>query len=360
MPVIKIKSNIRNYSVYFGKAKDFLSKLEKTYPNCCYIIDENVWKLYKNRTLYKLDKNKVIILPINEERKYLTAVQEIYDLLIERSAKRNLTMISIGGGIIQDITGFVASTIYRGINWVFIPTTLLAQADSCIGGKTSLNYRSFKNLIGTFYPPSEIFIDPLFLATQKDIDFYSGLGEVVKLHLMQERDNVQKIIKMLPLIIAKEPKTLITAVRNSLLIKQSYIESDEFDTGKRNLLNYGHCFGHAIESVSNFEIPHGQAILVGMILANIVSKQRRLLSEKSESFILQKLLLPSLKVKLKRQFFTADKIIEAMKKDKKRIGQGLALIMMTDNYKTIKMNDITVDEAINALRELMPLLNISV
>ena len=134
--------------------------------------------------LTKFRNTETIVLPISEERKNLDTVQELYDQLITRPAKRNLTLISFGGGILQDITGFAASTIYRGVNWIFVPTTLLAQADSCIGSKTSLNYKNFKNLIGTFFPPISIYIYPTFITTQLDSDFYSGIGEVVKLHLM--------------------------------------------------------------------------------------------------------------------------------------------------------------------------------
>lgn len=358
MSVIKVKSNIRDYNVHFAKANEFLSEINKTFFYRCYIIDTNVWGLYRDSCLQYLEKSEVIILPINEERKCLETVLELYDHLIRRSAKRNMAMVSIGGGIVQDITGFVASTLYRGINWIFVPTTLLAQADSCVGSKTSLNYKGFKNLIGTFYPPSEIFIDPAFLATQKNIDFYSGLGEVIKLHIMSGENDIQRVVDLLPKLLARENEALLIAVRNSLLIKQSYIEGDEFDVGRRNLLNFGHCFGHALETASNFEIPHGQGVILGMALANIVAKRRGLLSNKLESFVFQKLLLPSIIVQPRRQFLNPEEVITAMKKDKKRIGKGLALVMLTNGYKLIKVNDMSATEVVNALEELITMLNI--
>lgn len=357
MSVIKIKSNICDYYLHFGKAKEFLPKIDKKFTAYYYIIDANVWELYKDSCLQYLKKPEVIILPISEEQKCLETVLEIYDYLIKRSTKRNMTMISIGGGIIQDITGFAASTLYRGINWIFVPTTLLAQADSCIGSKTSLNYKGFKNLIGTFYPPSEIFIDPNFLATLKDIDFYSGLGEVIKLHIMGGESNIQKIIGLLPKIVARKNEALLTAVYNSLLIKQSYIEEDEFDSGRRNLLNFGHCFGHALETTSNFEIPHGQAVVLGMILANIVARRRGILSDNLESFLLDKLLLPSLKAKLKKEYFNQQAVISAMQKDKKRTGKDLSLIIMEDGYKLVRVNDVDVSEVTQALNNLVPIFN---
>ena len=147
------------------------------------------------------------MLPVREERKTLETVQELYGHFLGRSAKRNMTLISIGGGILQDISGFAASTLYRGINWVFVPTTLLAQADSCIGSKTSLNYQGYKNLLGTFYPPNEVYIYMPFLATQAELDFYSGLGEVVKLHLMGGAERTRELIALLLIFDRRDPAT---------------------------------------------------------------------------------------------------------------------------------------------------------
>jgi len=347
---IKIKSNIRDYEVFFCESPDFLNEFNKYEPHC-YVIDETVWNLYGD-TLFKdtTDKTRIII-PINEDLKTLSSVQKLYDQLTRYSAKRNLTLISIGGGILQDITGFVASTLYRGINWIFAPTTLLAQADSCIGSKTSLNYGGFKNLIGTFYPPSKIFIYPEFLKTQEDVDFYSGLGEVVKLHIMDGMIKTKELLDVLPNIRRREIPALLNAVNNSLLIKKSYISDDEFDSGRRNLLNFGHCFGHALESTSQFEIPHGQAVVLGILSANIVAMNRGLLSAKTHAFITENLLLPSLAIKPKKEHFDSDAVIEAMKKDKKRTGNELALVMMNDNFENVRVNDLKPSEAERAISE---------
>ncbi len=347
--MINITSRIRNYNVRFGDIEEYLPELDKKFANRCYIIDANVWKIYKAGLLDTLKDEEVFILPVDEERKCLNSVIKIWDFFLQRSVKRNLTVISIGGGITQDITGFAASTIYRGINWVFVPTTLLAQADSCIGSKTSLNYKGFKNLIGTFYPPSEVFIDTKFLFMQKDLDFYSGLGEIIKLHIMGGESSVKKIIELLPKILSKQKNDLLAGIRNSLLIKQGYIEEDEFDLGRRNMLNYGHCFGHALETASGFKIPHGQAVVLGMGFANIVAKNRGLLSDALESFVFRKLLLPSLIIRPKEKFLRADPIIAAMKKDKKRAGDNMTVIMLADGYNFIKATDITIAEVGEAL-----------
>ena len=352
MRIIKIKSNIRNYNVLFGNVRSYLSEIEKTYPNNCYIIDANVWSLYKISSLDRIDRKKIIILPISETDKNINTVERLYNVLIKRSAKRNLLIISIGGGITQDITGFLASTLYRGLKWIFIPTTLLAQADSCIGSKTSLNYKNFKNLIGTFYPPSEVFIDPNFLGTQKRSDFYSGLGEVIKLHIIGGWRRTGDFLRVYPGIIANKNKAMENMIYRTLLIKQGYIEADEFDDGKRNLLNYGHCFGHALETTSKFMISHGAGVVFGMMLANIVARKRDLLSKRLESFIFQKLLLPLVYAMPKKKWLEAQSIITAMKKDKKRIGKNLPLIILLKGHHMTKINDMSAAEAANAVREL--------
>jgi 3-dehydroquinate synthase len=340
---MKVCSNIRDYEVHFPEAPDFLKSLGKFTPRC-YAVDHNVWRLYQHGLLKEIPRDQVIVQPISEEGKSLESVQALYDRLTGLAAKRNMTLISIGGGILQDITGFVASTLYRGINWVFIPTTLLAQADSCIGSKTSLNFKGFKNLIGTFYPPSEVYIYTPFLATQEEADFFSGVGEVVKLHILGGREKAQEITELLPRILRREEEALRACVSNSLQIKQGYISEDEFDTGRRNLLNFGHCFGHALEANSNFAIPHGQAIVLGMLLANRVAVHRRILSPQQEKALAEQLLLPSLTVRPHASDLDPKGILEGMKKDKKRTGEGLALILMAEGYEMSRVNDLTESE----------------
>lgn len=343
---LTIKSNIKNYIVHFEKDKSFLEKLVNS-ENTIFIIDKNVYNLHKSNILANIPQDKSIFLDISEEMKNIETACFLYEKIMQFSPRKNLTIVSIGGGITQDVTGFVASSLYRGINWIFVPTTLLAQVDSCIGAKTSLNFKHYKNLVGTFYPPSEIYIYPEFLKTLKREDFYSGVGEMAKLHLMNGEDATKDFVKDLSLIDKLDETTLLKYTQNCLRIKKSYIENDEFDTGKRNMLNYGHCFGHAIESSTNFEISHGQAVVLGMILANKEAKKRGILSEKNEEYIYNNVLKPILIVKIPQ--IDVSKTISAMRQDKKNLGKGLALVMLKDNYKMIKITDLQEDEA----RELL-------
>jgi 3-dehydroquinate synthase len=345
-----VHSNIHNYDVLMESSPDFVNQLAK-YPHPCFVIDETVWNLYSDNLLKALPARDVIVLPINEDRKNLEAVQELYDHFVKFSAKRNLTLISFGGGILQDITGFAASTIYRGINWIYVPTTLLAQADSCIGSKTSLNYRGYKNLIGTFFPPTQIYIYTPFLKTLGEFDFYSGFGEVIKLHLMGGESHFRRLVQNIPNILSRDPEDLFQSIQVSLAVKLSYMVGDEFDTGRRNLLNYGHDFGHALESTSNFAVPHGQSVVFGMLIANLVAKKRRLLSEALSDEIAQNLLLPSLKILPASESIKPEALITAMKKDKKRTGDLLALIMMKNDFDFVRVNDLTPEEVITAITE---------
>ena len=279
--------------------------------------------------------------------KNINSVCELYEKIMQFAPRKNLNLISIGGGITQDVTGFVASSLYRGVNWIFIPTTLLAQVDSCIGAKTSLNFNHYKNLIGTFYPPSEIHIYPEFLKTLTKADFYSGVGEMAKLHLMNGEEDTKVFVDSLAGIDNLDPQTLLERTQNCLKIKKSYIEDDEFDTGKRNMLNYGHCFGHAIESSTDFAISHGQAVVVGMILANREALRRGILSAENEKFIREKVLEPVLKVEVPQ--INIVKTVEAMGQDKKNLGKGLALVMIQDGYEMVKITDMKVQEAADLL-----------
>lgn len=352
MQVIKIHSAIRDYEVNFFDSFDFLAALEKI-PNRFYVIDSNVWDLYRELLFPRLDPQLVMVLPIEEERKNLFTVMEVYDALMSRAAKRNMTLISIGGGIVQDITGFAASTLYRGINWVLVPTTLLAQADSCIGSKTSLNYKNYKNLVGTFFPPNQIFLCPGFTRTLKSEDYFSGLGEVVKLHLMDGEPLAKELMSNLPALAGRNnTAALLSAIEKSLAVKLSYIHDDEFDMGKRNLLNFGHCFGHAVESTSAFAVPHGQAVVIGMMFANIVAKNRGLMNGALFERLHRQALQPALTARPNKDQIDTDSLFAAMKMDKKRTGDGLMLIMLIDGFELIKIDDMAYDELAMANQEL--------
>ena len=353
LATLQVHSRIHDYELRFQPDLKFLERILAT-PNALFVIDANVWKLHPDSPLRKIDPAAVLLLEATEENKTFEGATRVYDALLSRSAKRNATIVSIGGGIVQDVTGFAASTLYRGVRWIFLPTTLLAQADSCIGAKTSLNFRRYKNLLGSFYPPHEIHLAPSFLDTLPRDDFFSGLGEVIKLHLMGGAAIAEQLDAELPRLLQRESIPTLQAIRRSLAVKISWFEGDEFDSGRRNLLNYGHDFGHALESTSGFAIPHGQAVLAGMIFANRVARARKLLSS-AKCDALEKTMLSAWVVRPLRAHLDGEKILDAMKKDKKRTGAGLALILMEDGFRMSKVDDLSEGELAAATAEIADL-----
>lgn len=348
-----VKSRLGDYGVVFAEPADYVQRLAAE-PNSVFVVDENVWRLHKDAALKPLADCRPIILPISEEGKSLDSVQMLYDRIVEFAPKKNMRLVSIGGGITQDITGFVASTLYRGIKWTFIPTTLLAQADSCIGGKTSLNYKAFKNLVGTFYPPSEIYISAGYLSTLKENDYLSGLGEIAKLCVIGGEADARGFAGAAAALLRRDFAALLPLLRRSLEIKKGYIEEDEFDSGRRNILNFGHCFGHAIESATDFAVPHGTAVVYGILLANIAARRRGLLTPELETFMRDEMLRPLIPTGTLTGGVDKAAVLQGMKKDKKRTGAKLALVMAMDGLRMSRVDDLDDMEATAALAEFWP------
>ncbi len=345
---LTIESNIRNYDVIFTDNFNFIQEFNNI-NNSVLIIDKNVYNLYSNE-FKDINKDNLFLFNAIEENKTFDYVKEIYDFLISKSVKRNLTIISIGGGITQDITGFVASTLYRGVNWIFVPTTFLAMTDSCIGSKTSVNYEKYKNLMGTFYPPQKIFINPSFLNSLEKLDFFSGIGETIKFQLMKEEypKDMNKVLKIIEKAISNTSDRL-EIIHDNMKVKLNYMKDDEFDLGRRNLLNYGHCFGHALETSSNYYVPHGIAVNIGMIFANIMSSERGLANKDDVDFITKNILLPNIPLKLRETDFDQNILLESMKNDKKRVGKYLTVIIPDKDFKMLKTDDVKDEEFINVL-----------
>ncbi len=342
---MKIESKIKNY--YLEMLDNVLDNpgqifSDLKYDKLFFFIDEKLYKIYKKQIdVFKANSNFLLIKAI-ERNKEFNNLSNYYKFLIENNFTRRGILVTIGGGILQDISGFIASTLYRGIKWVFIPTTLLSQADSCIGSKTSINFQDSKNLIGSFYPPDKIFIDVSFCNTLAPEYFNSGLGEIIKFHILSDEKEYAKLKKYLSSNNLKSPQSLKDIVKSTLEIKKSYFELDEFDSGRRNLLNYGHCFGHALESASNFKICHGEAVLVGMGFANLLSLKRGIISK--DKYIEFEKIFEKYYPKIDLSKISAEDIIYYLKRDKKRVGEDLTMILARDIGKHNKYDDITEDE----------------
>jgi 3-dehydroquinate synthase len=232
-----------------------------------FIVDRKVAQLYPEQLRTVLGAPSVLLLDALETNKSVEKLPEYVEFLVNNKIRRNHTLVAIGGGIIQDITSFLAATLLRGVEWVFYPTTLLSQADSCIGSKSSINCRGAKNILGTFTPPQKIYLSTQFLRTLELRELKSGVGEILKVHAIAGPSDFQSIASDYHDLFKNKIK-MQQRIHRSLEIKKKYIEKDEFDKGQRLIFNYGHSFGHAIESATNFGVPHGIAVSIGCDMAN--------------------------------------------------------------------------------------------
>lgn len=346
-----VTSRLHDYAVHLPDDDAFLTKLAAS-DRRVFLVDEHVWALHRDGLLGALDPADVIELPIHEEHKVLATVESLYDQMMDRGAKRDTLAVAIGGGITQDLVGFMASTLFRGTEWVFVPTTLLSQSDGCLGGKTSLNYRHFKNLLGTFHPPTDIYVHTPFTASLSDAEYASGMGEIVKTMVIGGEEATRAMLRDLDAAMARDHSALLRLLGPALVIKKGYIEADEFDTGYRHILNFGHCYGHGVEAASDFAIPHGQCVLIGMIMACITARRRGLLAPDLERYVVSEAIDPAYVVRLRRGMVDHGQVIEAMKWDKKRKqGGALALIVFENGYRLEEVQDLSEDEALATLRE---------
>jgi 3-dehydroquinate synthase len=323
MSEMMIRSRFKEYPVRF--VDDFTLPLKDEIDNGAFtIVDKTVFDLFRPRLTDLLRVDRFLVIEANETNKTLGKCQAIIENLVARKVRRNQKLLAIGGGVIQDVTAFTASILYRGIEWSFFPTTLLSQADSCIGSKTSINIGDKKNLIGNFYPPSAIYIDTGFLDALTADDIKSGIGEILHFYLYANSGRLKELIDNYQSVIHNR-KLLSAHILESLKIKKSVIEVDEFDKDERNKFNYGHTFGHAIESITEFSIKHGQAVTVGMDMANFISLQLGLMSKDVYDGLHSMLslnfpLFDFHKIDMNRYF-------DFLSKDKKNIGNNLGCIL---------------------------------
>ena len=317
-----VKSSIKDYEVFLVDSVE--AKLEEVYvTGDCIIIDEVLLKLNPDLKTAISDK-KIIAIEALEKTKSYEGVIPVIDELITSGFKRNNRIIAIGGGITQDVSAFIASMLYRGVGWIFFPTTLLGQGDSCIGSKTSINFREFKNQLGGFYPPISIFIDPKVLKTLEERDIRSGVGEMAHYYFVSGPEDVDYFEKEFETALNNQ-SNLKDLILKCLSIKKGYIEIDEFDKKERIIFNYGHTFGHAIESITNYGIPHGVAVSFGMDMANYISWKKEYLSH--ADFERARALFKVIWKGYSIQDINLDKLLNAMQKDKKNQDSKLGLIL---------------------------------
>ena len=352
---MEIVSKFKTYKVDFIENLDFLKNSANS-AETYFAIDKTIFDLYR-KDFGVIPEDRIYLIDAIEQKKNIETVIDICEKMTSMPSKRNTHLISIGGGITQDITGFVANALYRGIKWTFLPSTLLAACDSCIGGKTSLNCKGFKNLLGTFFPPDEIKIYPEFFKTLSERDFNSGLGEVVKFNVMAGKEGIDKIEANIEKLTSRDNQTVNEFCHTSLSFKKNFIEEDEFDKGRRILLNFAHTFGHAFETSSNYGIPHGSAVAMGMIVANHISVERGTMDETFAKRI-EEVCKKILKLPLKLEWFENATIISAIKKDKKQVDKSIRAVIMNNDLSLHIVTDVAESEIFEAVKYLIGVLNI--
>ncbi len=352
---MKIHASIKDYQVHFGQDFEFIRGLEWQ-TGMYLVIDQQVYELYQE-LFAGFDRDNIYLLDAVEEQKTIETALDLCAHMTTLPTKRNSHLIAVGGGITQDITGFAANILYRGIHWTLIPTTLLASCDSCIGGKTSLNYKQYKNLLGTFFPPDDIFIYPEFFQTLSEKDFYSGLGEVVKFNIMRGPDYLRKLEEDLPKLLTRDEETVREYVRTSLEFKKGFIEADEFDRGKRILLNFAHTFGHAIEAITKYEIPHGAAVAIGTLMANDIAANRGYISVEQKQRM-ETLIKEMVSGYVLGEDFCLEQVVYAMKKDKKQRDRQLTVVLFQDeNLELAVFHDLEQEELQRSIAYIKDFLN---
>lgn len=293
-------------------------------PNAHFLVDQKVASLYAGQLKAVLAGPRVLQIEATEASKSLDRFTVYVEELMRQGVQRGSLLVAIGGGIIQDIACFLAATLLRGLEWHFHPTTLLAQADSCIGSKSSINVGTVKNVLGTFTPPTMIVIDTGVLGTLSQLDVRSGIGEMLKVHAIEGPGSFDRIAADYRKIM-HDQTSMRHYIRRSLDIKRTLIEADEFDRGPRQVLNYGHSFGHAIESASGFAVPHGIAVTIGMDMANYTALRFGLLGSGHYGRMHQTLVENY--AGFERTDIPLDAFLAAIAKDKKNPGAKLKLIL---------------------------------
>lgn len=339
--LLTIKSATKTYGVQTEDTLNFISKYAAA-ETSFFVIDQTVYDLYTS-AFSEIPPARLFLLEAKEENKTIETALTICEKIIELNSKRNTRLFSFGGGIIQDITGFVANILYRGIHWTFVPTTLLAACDSCIGGKSSLNYKNYKNLLGTFFPPDEIIIYADFFKTLSRKDLLSGLGEVVKFNIIAGEDTMCSVQRSLDSLINCDMAEIKKFIQSSLMFKKTFIEADEFDRNERIKLNFAHTFGHAIEVSSHYEIPHGTAVAMGVIVANAISVKRGLMSETFAKKV-ETIIAPILDEDMSDAILNPEILIAAIRKDKKQVNAQITAILLDSDYKLHLFSDVQADE----------------
>ncbi len=319
------------------------------------VSDSNVAKLYAEEMadiLRPIAKSVTVYrFPAGEKSKNLDTVKECYEQLIRHGFDRKDILIALGGGVVGDLTGFVASTYLRGIRFVQVPTSLLSMVDSSIGGKTGVDFNDYKNMVGAFYQPKLVYINLAVLRSLPSNQLYSGMSEIIKHGLIKDYDYYTWIQKHASEIKAKNYPILAEMIDRSCRIKKEVVEEDPKENGIRALLNFGHTIGHSVEKLKNFTLLHGECVSVGMAAAAYLSLQRGYITQEQYEDVLQT--LQAFEQPVAVRGLNAEAVLQVTKLDKKMDAGHIKFILLKDIGKGIIDTTVSEKEISKAIQSVL-------
>lgn len=347
------------YSIRFEKDFSYLAKEIEALGfgghKLCIVTDSNVAPLYLESVKYELKKTFAevfeFIIPAGEQHKTLDNVKKIYEYLILHHFDIKDCLIALGGGVIGDMTGFAAATYLRGIDFIQVPTTLLSQVDSSIGGKTGVDFDSYKNMVGAFHMPRLVYMNLSVLNSLSGEQFACGMGEILKHGLIKNSEYFDWCNNNHEKIHSRDFETLLYMITESCKIKRDVVEKDPTEKGERALLNFGHTLGHAVEKLKNFELLHGQCVAIGCIAALKLSQMRGLISSESCDFVeacFKKFCLPCTV-----EGITADHILQISKSDKKMEAGKIKFVLLKDIGNAFVDKTVQDEELLAAAKSIL-------
>jgi 3-dehydroquinate synthase len=357
------KSRTDSYEILIGRGiMDHLGpalKAGNRADRCVIIADSGVNPLYGEMVREKLGESSlpvhIIEIPAGESSKSLDTVLDVVRRLIALNVSRKSLLVALGGGVVGDVTGFVASIYMRSVPYVQVPTTLLAQVDSSVGGKTGVDLPEGKNLLGTFYQPRAVFIELSFLDTLPEGDFKSGLAEIIKYGIIGDREMFGLLEQEKDAIEKRQPALIQTVVERSCKIKAEIVELDEREGGLRRILNFGHTLGHAFEAASDYELSHGQAVAVGMVAAAKISHKLGHLDEGNCMSIVNVIRQYNLPTRIPATpAFGGQNVLSFVATDKKAVAGQPRFVLVKkigDPFVTAEVPSAVVTDVIEELRK---------
>ena len=322
----------------------------------CIVTDETVAGLYLDKLKELLSDTAGELYHFSfipgEEHKNLDALSGLYAYLIEHHFDRSDLLMALGGGVVGDMTGYAAASYLRGIDFIQLPTTLLAQCDSSIGGKTAVDFQGYKNMIGAFYMPKSVYMNMATLNTLSDRQFLSGFAEVMKHGLIRDRSYYDWLLEKKELILKRDLPTLIRMIERSCEIKKEVVEKDPKEKGERALLNFGHSIGHAIEKASDFQLLHGECVAIGCVAAAFLSMKKGLLGASDYEKIREG--IASFGMPVCAKGLDHNEVLAFTHSDKKRQGKSIRFILLNSIGEAFIDTSLRDGDLLSAIGEVCP------